>query len=71
MKKLITQLKRNIYEVKNDREKIIKEISQGRKIHQNLQRARQTVAEDNIKLQKDFSVAFDKKVSAKEGGGHD
>ena len=71
MKKLITQLKRNIYEVKNDREKIIKEISQGRKIHQNLQRAKQTVAEDNVKLQKDFSVAFDKKVSAKEGGGHD
>lgn len=57
--------------MKNDREKIIKEISQGRKIHQNLQRARQTVAEDNVKLQKDFSVAFDKKCSAKEGGGHD
>ncbi len=33
MKKLIAQLKRNIYEVKNEREKMVKEINQGRKIH--------------------------------------
>ncbi len=50
MKKLIAQLKRNIYEVKNERDKMVKEINQGRKIHSNLQRAKQTVVEDNARL---------------------
>ena len=36
MKTMIAKLKRNIYEVKTDRERLFKDISQARKIHNNL-----------------------------------
>jgi len=36
MRQLIVQLKRNIYEVKNEREKVLKEINKNKKIFTNL-----------------------------------
>ena len=62
MRNMIAQLKRNIYEVKNEREKFVKEINQERKIYANLQRMHETVAEDNEKLRSNFHVAFEKNV---------
>ena len=59
MRSMIAQLKRNIYEVKNDRERILKEINQGKKIVTNLQRMRCTLTEDKEKMQADFRTAFD------------
>ena len=64
MRNLIAQLKRNIYEVKNEREKFVKEINQERKIYANLQRMHETVAEDNEKLRSNFQVAFEKNARA-------
>ena len=54
MRNLIAQLKRNIYEVKNEREKFVKEINQERKIYANLQRMHDTVTADNEKLRANF-----------------
>ena len=73
MRILIAQLKRNIYEVKQDREKMIKEIAQGKKIITNLQCMKGTLTDDKDKMQADFNVAFDdsKKCSKTAGKGHD
>ena len=50
LKTYIAQLKRNIYEVKQEREKYIKDINAGRKIHKNLQSMAQMVAQDAEKV---------------------
>ena len=63
MRQLIAQLKRNIYEVKGERETFLKDISQGRKIFSNLQRMKEQVAADTQKMQKDFQAALKKTPS--------
>ena len=58
MRQLVAQLKRSIYEVKQEREKVVRDINQQKKIHANLQRMKEVVASDNEKLHADFKVAF-------------
>ena len=60
MKNLIAQLKRNIYEVRLDREKMVKEINHDRKIRTNLARQKEVVNEDNEKMQVDFQLALER-----------
>jgi len=69
MKNLIAQLKRNIYEVTHERERVVKEIYQDRKILANLEHMKETVASDTTKLRADFKVAFE--LASTKPGAHD
>ena len=56
MRTMIAKLKRNIYEVKQDRDKVVKEISKTKKIHNNLERMCEIAASDNAKIKRDFEA---------------
>lgn len=60
---LIAQLKWNIYEIKGEREKVIKDTSKGKKILTNLQSMKEVVVEDKQSLQRDFERAMDRSTN--------
>ena len=66
MKNLIAQLKRSIHEAKAEREKVIKDICQGKKILSNLQSVKEVVIYDKEAMQRDFEHAMDKSTHTQD-----